>query len=179
MQNDILAILDESGGLNAKAFSLVRLKLLSSLSVLGPDGATFSPDITLIFTYPGARWGEDYSIKAYDPVTQGWTTLPTTYSPEKGTITATLSHFCCFALFSSTHDISFVSARQVPAQVSATPIPTSPPPGTAVNIFVNMLLWAATLVSKNLILLVVAAIIVIIIYFVRRKKRLDRIRYML
>ncbi|MDD5142668.1 transcriptional regulator [Methanoregula sp.] len=39
--NDILAILDESGGLNAKVFSLVRLKLLSSLSVLGPDGATY------------------------------------------------------------------------------------------------------------------------------------------
>ena len=41
VQNDILSILNESGGLNAKVFSLVRLKLLASLEALGPDGATY------------------------------------------------------------------------------------------------------------------------------------------
>ena len=41
MQNDILSILNESEGLNAKVFSLVRLKLLASLASLGPDGATY------------------------------------------------------------------------------------------------------------------------------------------
>ena len=41
MQNDILSILNESEGLNAKVFSLVRLKLLASLAALGPDGATY------------------------------------------------------------------------------------------------------------------------------------------
>ena len=41
MPNDILSILNESGGLNAKVFSLVRLKLLASLAALGPDGATY------------------------------------------------------------------------------------------------------------------------------------------
>lgn len=41
MQNDILSILNESEGLNAKVFSLVRLKLLASLATLGPDGATY------------------------------------------------------------------------------------------------------------------------------------------
>jgi DNA-binding MarR family transcriptional regulator len=41
MQNDILSILDESEGLNAKVFSLVRFKLLASLAALGQDGATY------------------------------------------------------------------------------------------------------------------------------------------
>jgi len=41
MQNDILSILNESEALNAKVFSLVRLKLLASLAVLGFDGATY------------------------------------------------------------------------------------------------------------------------------------------
>jgi hypothetical protein len=38
---DFLSILDESHALNAKIFSLVRLKLLASLAALGPDGATY------------------------------------------------------------------------------------------------------------------------------------------
>jgi hypothetical protein len=41
MQNDVLSILNESQALNAKIFSLVRLKLLASLAALGPDGATY------------------------------------------------------------------------------------------------------------------------------------------
>jgi len=41
MQNDILSILNESEGLNAKVFSLVRFKLLASLAALGQDGATY------------------------------------------------------------------------------------------------------------------------------------------
>jgi DNA-binding MarR family transcriptional regulator len=41
MPNDFLSIVNESGALNAKVFSLVRLKLLASLAALGPDGATY------------------------------------------------------------------------------------------------------------------------------------------
>lgn len=41
MHNDFLSMVNESRGLNAKVFSLVRLKLLASLAVLGFDGATF------------------------------------------------------------------------------------------------------------------------------------------
>ena len=41
MQNNVLSILNESQALNAKIFSLVRLKLLASLAALGPDGATY------------------------------------------------------------------------------------------------------------------------------------------
>jgi DNA-binding MarR family transcriptional regulator len=41
MQTDFLSLMNESRDLNAKVFSLVRLKLMASLAVLGPDGATF------------------------------------------------------------------------------------------------------------------------------------------
>lgn len=41
MQVDFLSLMDESQTLNSKLFSLVRLKLLGSLFVLGPDGATY------------------------------------------------------------------------------------------------------------------------------------------
>ncbi len=41
MPDDILSILNESEALNAKVFSLVRMKLLASLAALGADGATY------------------------------------------------------------------------------------------------------------------------------------------
>jgi len=41
MHSDFLSVMNESQALNAKVFSLVRLKLLASLAVLGPDGATY------------------------------------------------------------------------------------------------------------------------------------------
>ncbi len=41
MPDDILSILNESDALNAKVFSLVRMKLLASLAALGADGATY------------------------------------------------------------------------------------------------------------------------------------------
>lgn len=41
VHQNVLSILNESHALNAKIFSLVRLKLLASLAALGPDGATY------------------------------------------------------------------------------------------------------------------------------------------
>jgi len=41
MHSDFLSVMNESQALDAKVFSLVRLKLLASLAVLGPDGATY------------------------------------------------------------------------------------------------------------------------------------------
>jgi DNA-binding MarR family transcriptional regulator len=41
MAVDISGIILESKYLNSKVFSLIRLQILSSLSVLGQDGATF------------------------------------------------------------------------------------------------------------------------------------------
>ncbi|MEN6394897.1 MAG: hypothetical protein ABFC78_00240, partial [Methanoregula sp.] len=143
-----------------------------------PDSATFSPDISLTFVYPDARWGEDYTIKEYEPSTNTWIDLPTTYSPEKGTITASLSHFCCFALFLKTKNAAPPLTASNPEQNLPAPTPGAPP-GTAVNIWINMLIWVAEQAVKNLVYIAVAVLIIVLIYFMRRKKRMDRIRYML
>ncbi|HQJ88390.1 MAG TPA: transcriptional regulator [Methanoregulaceae archaeon] len=41
LDGDLLALLAESHGLNARVFSLLRLQLLQGLASLGPDGATY------------------------------------------------------------------------------------------------------------------------------------------
>lgn len=41
LDGDLLGLLAESHGLNARVFSLLRLQLLQGLTPLGPDGATF------------------------------------------------------------------------------------------------------------------------------------------
>lgn len=41
LDGDLLGLLAESHGLNARVFSLLRLQLLQGLAALGPDGATF------------------------------------------------------------------------------------------------------------------------------------------
>ncbi len=41
LDGDLLALLAESHGLNARVFSLLRLQLLQGLASLGLDGATF------------------------------------------------------------------------------------------------------------------------------------------
>ena len=41
LDGDLLGLLAESHGLNARVFSLLRLQLLQGLAALGPDGATY------------------------------------------------------------------------------------------------------------------------------------------
>jgi hypothetical protein len=67
---------------------------------LQPDGATFSPSISLSFTVPQADWDGEYIVQEYDNTTGTWLALPGSYHPETGIITVQVSHFCCFALFS-------------------------------------------------------------------------------
>jgi beta propeller repeat protein len=147
---------------------------------LQPEGATFSPAISLTFTYPQAKWGEEYSIKALDHTTDTWQDLPTQYNPETGKITAQVSHFCCFALFSKS------PVREAQVSTPAHPVVTEqqltlPPPTNAVSIFLNMAVWLAGFVKKNVLVLAIAVIPVVIVtllaYKNNRKKRMDRIRY--
>ena len=90
-------------------------------------------------------------VKTYDHTSGTWQDLPTRYDASTGMITAEISHFCCIALFIK----SLVTANS-PVKV-ATPVPgpmqappeTPPPPGTAMNIFINMMAWAKGLVVKK------------------------------
>ncbi len=146
---------------------------------LGPDGATFSPPVNLTFTVPEMGWNSEYVIREFDPTTQKWVDLPTSVHPDSGTISAEVSHFCCIGLFSRTIQNPTVSpARATPSapETIATP---SPPPSTAVDIFVNIIAWMGKILVQYFLVICTAVIALIIIWFAGRRKRRDRIRYML
>jgi hypothetical protein len=118
---------------------------------ISPGGATFSPAITLSFAIPQAQWGLEYSVKTYDRATGTWLDLPSTFNPSTGTLTAEVTHLCCFAVFSKPIEDS--SKVNVPVTlkgpVSPARSPEAPPPTTAISILGSLLVWATGLVIQN------------------------------
>jgi len=154
-----------------------RLKFTGIAYDLQPDGAQFSPSITVTFTVPNAQWGQQYMIREFDRATQTWIDLPTTYNPSSGTISASVTHFCCIALFAESFN-----APQTPRPTNIpTQIPTlaNSPPAGAIGIFTGLMLWSAELFTRNVYLILIVLVVVILVYLKGRKKRLDRVRYKL
>jgi hypothetical protein len=147
---------------------------------LGPDGATFSPAITLTFTVPDLGWNSEYVIREYDAAANTWIDLPTIVHPESGTITAQVSHFCCIGLFSrplqtAAPTVAAAGIGQTPAMTVIQTTP--PPPGSAVGIFTNMVFWLVDILQENILLIAIVVIVIGIAWFMTKKKRMDRIRY--
>jgi hypothetical protein len=88
-----------------------------------PAGATFSPAITISFSIPADEWveGKAYTIKCYNAATGLWETLETTVNAATHTVSAKVSHFSCFALF--TESATVATATKAP--ISATAVPTT------------------------------------------------------
>jgi beta propeller repeat protein len=141
-----------------------------------PDGATFSPSATITFTVPNAQWSQQYTVREFDAKSGSWIDLPTTYNPESGAISASVSHFCCIALFSN------VIPSKVPVTASVTTltppktIPT-PAPSTQLGIFYNMVIFISGIAVKNLYLVLIVIAIITALYMRGRRGRLDKIRY--
>ncbi len=142
-----------------------------------PDGATFSPAISISFTVPQGQWAQDYTIRSYDRATGTWQDLPTTYDARTGTVTAEVSNFCLFALFAKNLSATAPAAAQAPpAQVTvkATPAPPSP---TIMTTFTGMILWVVNLMIRNPVVLAGIVILAVgIILFVWKQRR-DRLIY--
>jgi PKD repeat protein len=142
---------------------------------LQPDGATFSPAVTITFTVPQAQWSQNFMVKEYDPIAEVWVDLPTTYHPESGTISASVSHFCIIALFSDTIKPSPAPRRtmvQTPLPTIAPPSPTSP-----FGVFYGIVAWLADLFMKNMYLFLIVAAIIVAFYANRRRKGRDPLRF--
>ena len=77
---------------SAMAFDGMAYELL-------PDGAIFSPPISISFTIRQARWGQDYFIKTFDSTSGTWQDVPAAYNPDTGIVSAEITHFCYIALF--------------------------------------------------------------------------------
>jgi PKD repeat protein len=140
---------------------------------LQPDGAVFSPGISLIFTVPrDARIGQDFSIQFYDRATGTWQGVPTRYDPGTGTITGQVSRFCTFALFART--ITAIPS----AAVANTPLPpeemqaVSVPP-TAMSIAAGAVRWVVHLFAENMIIATVVIILVAVFLLYEWKRRRD------
>jgi len=139
-----------------------------------PDGATFSPSISINFSLPQVRWGQEYRVKTFNHTSATWVDNPTTYNPETGVFTTHASHFCCFALFtravSPTHSAP-VTTIQAPVQQKE----ISPPAPTALTIFSGLILWVIDKAIKNLILVAALVILAVAIFLYGRKRRRNRI----
>ena len=145
---------------------------------LQPDGCTFSPAISLNFTIPQARWGQEFMVRTYDETTMTWLEVPTTYNPDTGIVTAELSHFCPVALFArAVIPEPPDAAADMPTQIPATP--AAPPAPTAFSTFSSMILWVIDSAIKNIILTAGLVILVVAVFLYGRKRRRDRIMYLL
>jgi hypothetical protein len=133
---------------------------------LGPNGATFSPSITLTFTVSNPQPGQEYTIRTFDRPTNAWVDLSTTYHPESGTVTTQVSSFCYFALFAKT---------PVPpvATTIAQPVP-SPTQGTGTFILSGMILWGVTLLKQHPLVIPAIVILAVGIFLYGMKRRGDR-----
>ena len=142
---------------------------------LQPDSATFSPAILINYTVPQARWELDFLVKTFDTTSGTWQDVPTRYNPNNGVVTAQVSHFCCFALFT----------KAVPPSPSITPVPAqlplhvvAPPPPTAMSTFTGMILWIIDLVTKNALVVAGVVILAVALFLYGRKRRRDRVMYL-
>ncbi len=96
----------------------------------GPTGTFFSPAITVSFTVPEDEWeeGKDYSIQCYQAPNGPWVTLTSTVDAATHTVSARVSHFSCFALF--TESAAAVTATEAPVSATAKPVPSAEIPAS-------------------------------------------------
>ena len=142
-----------------------------------PDSATFSPAISISYTVPQARWGQDFLVKTFDTTSGTWQDVPTRYNPNTGVVTARVSHFCCFALFTKAVTPP-PSVTPVPVQL-APPQVVAPPSPTAMSIFSGMILWIIDMVTKNIPALAGIVILAAVLFLYDRKRKRDLAMYLL
>lgn len=99
-----------------------------SAVVCSPAGATFSPAISLSFQLTPQQiqhieeTGDLPSVQWYDAATGTWESVPTTYDPVTGVVTATVDHFTIFAVFY----LPAVVVEPTPTEVTPTPVEVTP-----------------------------------------------------
>jgi LPXTG-motif cell wall-anchored protein len=114
-------------------------------------------------------------VKTFDTTSGTWQDVPTRYNPNTGVVTADVSHFCCFALF--TKAVAPPSAiTLVPVQLA--PQMVAPPPPTAMSIFSGMILWIIDVVSKNVLVVAGIILLAVALFLYGRKRRRDRVMYL-
>jgi len=97
-----------------------------------PDGATFDPAITLTLDIPEDAWnaldlnGQKLVVKWYNKQTRQWEDVPTTVSWSRKSVTAKISHFSTYALFTEPVTTTTPTDIETPTQPT-TPTDEEPP----------------------------------------------------
>ncbi|HXX55643.1 MAG TPA: PKD domain-containing protein, partial [Methanoregula sp.] len=136
-----------------------------------PDGATFSPGITVSFRIPDSGAGLKYTVKSYDRAKGAWEDLPAVYDPVNGALSTQIPHFCCIALFSQS--LAGAAVQVTPAITPSavppvTPAPSIPP--TAISIVSGMVFWVSGLLARNPVIFAAGVILVISLVFLRYRR---------
>ncbi len=115
-------------------------------------------------------------VKTYDETNGEWQDVPASYDQDTGTVTAQVSHFCLFALFSR----AVTPAPYAAPTGMPTPAPghSAPPSPTAVSVFSGIILWVVETVMGNMVIMAGLAILVVAVIFFGWKRRRDRIMYL-
>jgi len=144
---------------------------------LGPNGAQFSPAISITFAVPAGQVGQDLTVRTYDHATDTWQDLPTTFDPVTGMVTAEVSHFCCFALFTKfvTAAPTLAATPAMPAMTPQIPTTLKPPSPTIATTFLGIILMVVNLLVTNPVLLVGIAVLAVGIVLMVWKQRRDRL----
>ncbi len=137
---------------------------------LGPDGATFSPPISLTFKYDPASIPEgvdeaELSIAYYDSSTGEWITLQDiTVDTVNNTISAKVSHFTAFTIIAyEPEPVVAPEPEPAPPAPEPEPAPPAPAPTPAPEEGVNW--W---LIGGIIAVVIIVAIVVWLLVYRRR-----------
>lgn len=73
--------------------------------ILGPEGVSFSPPVTLAFNFTEEQWdvmsaeGDMFLVRGYSRLADAWTEVPTAVNTETRSVAAEVSDFQIYALF--------------------------------------------------------------------------------
>lgn len=140
---------------------------------LQPDGATFSPSVTISFAKPDTGWSDEYIVRTYDREHTRWVDLPTSYDPGRGTISAAVDHFCTFAVFSKAPPAAATKPATGPVLRVTLKAPAPPAP-TAMSTFIGMVMWLVDIIMTNIIVIAGVIVLVVALFLYDRKRRRDR-----
>ncbi|MCQ1537749.1 hypothetical protein FTO68_01915 [Methanocalculus taiwanensis] len=130
-----------------------------------PAGATFSPGAQLNFEFTQAQWDalmaqaeQDpsiLSVKWYNSETGSWESVQTTVNPTTRTVSAQITHFSIFALFTDTEAaIPVVTPTVTPTIPPVTPTETVPPTTPVTPVEPAAFPWTYVIIGVIIIILI-------------------------
>ena len=131
-----------------------------------PAGATFNPSARLTFSFTEAEWNTlmaqadntpgQLVVKWYDNANGNWVDIPTTINEGAQTLTATITHFSIFAVFTDTAEPSVTPTPVVTPVVTPVATPDVTPDTPVAPEPVSEFPWVYVIIGVVIIILIAA-----------------------